>query len=50
MTHAAAYFLLLASGLNLILCGLMACSFVISMVYYIPFRRIDYKKCYANAW
>ena len=42
--------MLLVPGLNLIVCFLMACSFVISMVYYIPFRRIDYKKCYADSW
>lgn len=35
--------------LNLTTCVLMACSFIISLLYYIPFRRIDYKKCYAHA-
>lgn len=36
--------------MNIIVCVLMACSFLLSVLYYIPFRRIDYRQCYANAW
>lgn len=35
--------------MNLVVCGLMACSFVLSLLWYIPFRRIDYKRCYQLA-
>lgn len=35
---------------NMTVCFLMACSFFISIFHYIPFRRVHYKKCYANAW
>lgn len=35
---------------NILVCTLMACSFMMSLLYYIPMRRIDYKKCYANAY
>jgi len=41
--------ILLVPALNLLVCFLMACSFLISLLYYIPFRRIHYRKCYALA-
>lgn len=41
--------ILLVPALNLVVCLMMACSFFMSLLYYIPFRRIDYQKCYANA-
>lgn len=41
---------LMVPFLNLLVCLMMACSFLISLLYYIPMRRIDYKKCYANAY
>jgi hypothetical protein len=35
--------------MNLVVCVLMASSFVISLLWYIPFKRINYRKCYTYA-
>ena len=42
--------LLLVPGFNLLMCIFMAYSFIWSLLYYIPFRRIDYKKTFESAW
>jgi len=42
--------LLLVPGFNLLVCFFMAFSFFLSLLWYIPFKRISYQKCYAKAW
>jgi len=42
--------LLLVPAFNILVCFFMACSFFLSMFWYIPFRRISYQKCYESAW
>lgn len=41
--------LLLVPFFNTILLGLMASSFLMSIFYYIPWRRVTYRVCYENA-
>ncbi len=41
--------LLIVPFFNLTVCFLMACSFFIALFHYIPFRRVNYHKCYAKA-
>ena len=42
--------LVLVPLFNLMTCIFMAASLVMSLLWYIPFKRIDYKKTYENAW
>jgi hypothetical protein len=41
--------LLVVPLFNVTVCFLMACSFFIAIFHYIPFRRVNYHKCYAKA-
>jgi len=40
---------LLIPFMNLTVCFLMCVSFFLSILWYIPFKRVDYKRCYAQA-
>jgi hypothetical protein len=35
--------------MNLTVCFLMCCSLILSVVWYIPWKRIDYKRCFARS-
>ena len=40
---------LFAPLMNAAVAFMMGCSFLLSILWYIPFRRVDYDRCYANA-
>ena len=40
---------LLVPFMNIVVCVLMAASFVVSVLWYIPFKRVDYRNCYRLA-